>query len=764
MKRGSNGSLQKALRRCLGGRWWILPCLAALLLAPAARAQTAAEGEAAGRSYQGMMVVEEILVTARKREESLLEIPESVAAISGAALNRENLRTLEDIGTKVPNLNLGTRLDGFPNVSIRGLGSFGNTQGVGFYLDDVQVFSDASSRFGDLERIEILKGPQGILYGGSNIGGAIKFVSARPDAEATFGRVKLQAGEQSLLDGEASVNLPLGGGWALRAFGFAAGHDGYLKNPNSARANGLRTDNDEDVGKMDEWGLRASIAGPLSERLSAYASVRYNEFEGPNNTWVRELDPDDLQHPNIVATSTNPRHERDTLGLMLELVLSLDGVDITSVTSFTDTDSERYSDLDIREEFLLDLIRPEDMRVYTQELRFTSTSDGPLQWLGGLYYSLYEEEMDADLIWFNTQALPDGNFTGPLGCAAELPTCSGVWAGETLTLEQELLTLRTPFEKRMRDKSHLAAFANVTYALADGWELAAGLRIDRWRNESANLDSGIASKRKSTEVLPRASLSRQFDNSIVYATIARGYEPGGFNLAPFPGIEDELFGFDAEKATSYEIGWKGTDASGRVTATAAAFYIDYKARQVEYQGVNETGAAIEGILNIGDSRQFGLEADVALQLTDALRVSLSAGWVDAEWKNGTQTPAGQDLSGETPPVVSDFNFSASADYRQPIQNGMDLVAGVQVSHTGSYEGLQVWNPVTNPSYTLVNAQLGVAGENWQLMGHVKNLLDEDYYSDVQHFPNFYLLDGGDNIVIGTLGQPRLLSLSLSFFF
>ena len=762
MKQEAMGRLQEALRRCLCGHRWILPGLASLLFAPAALAQTAADGEASGRSYQGVVIVEEILVTARKREENLLEIPESVAAISATAINQENLRTLDDIGIKVPNLNLGTRLDGFPNVSIRGVGAFGNTQGVGFYLDDVQVFSDASSRFGDLERIEVLKGPQGTLYGGSNIGGAIKFVSARPDAEATFGRVKLQAGEQSLLDGEASVNLPLGGGWALRAFGFAAGHDGYLKNPNSTRVNGLRTDNDEDVGKMDEWGLRASIAGPLADNLSAYASVRYNEFDGPNNTWVRELDPDQLEHPNIVATSSNPRHERDTIGLMLELVLSLDGVDVTSVTSFTDTDSERYTDLDIREEFLLDLIRPEDMTVYTQELRFTSTSDGPLQWLGGLYYSLYEEEMDADLIWFNTQALPDGNFTGPLGCAAELPTCSGVWAGETLTLQQELLTLRTPFEKRMRDKSHMAAFANLTYALAEGWELAAGLRIDRWRNESENLDSGLASKRQSTEVLPRASLSRQFDNSMLYATIARGYEPGGFNLANLPGV-NELFGFDAEKATSYEIGWKGGDAAGRVVATAAAFYIDYKSRQVEYQVTDESGAVTEGIINVGDSKQFGLEADIALRLTEALQVAVSAGWVDAQWKNGTSV-AGVDLGGETPPVVSDFNFSVSADYRQPIQNGMDLVAGVQVGHTGSYEGLLAWNPVTNPSYTVVNAQLGVAGENWQLMAHVKNLLDEDYYNDVQHFPNFYLLDGGDSIVIGTLGQPRLLSLSLSFSF
>ena len=151
----------------------LLLAVSPFVVAPAVHAQeTTTQVE---RDQQG--IIEEILVTARKREESLLEIPESVAAISGDDINRENLRTLDDIGLQVPNLNLATRLDGFPNVSIRGLGAFGNTQGVGFYLDDVQVFSDASSRFGDLERIEILKGPQGTLYGGSNIGGAVKFAA-----------------------------------------------------------------------------------------------------------------------------------------------------------------------------------------------------------------------------------------------------------------------------------------------------------------------------------------------------------------------------------------------------------------------------------------------------------------------------------------------------------------------------------------------------------------------------------------------------------
>ena len=123
---------------------------------------------------QSSAVLEETIVTARKREENLVDIPESVSAISGTSIDRQNIKGLNKIGLAVPNLNLSMRTDGYPNVTIRGIGAFGMTQGVGFYLDDVQLYGDASSRFGDLSRIEIMKGPQGVLYGGSNIGGAIK--------------------------------------------------------------------------------------------------------------------------------------------------------------------------------------------------------------------------------------------------------------------------------------------------------------------------------------------------------------------------------------------------------------------------------------------------------------------------------------------------------------------------------------------------------------------------------------------------------------
>ena len=121
-------------------------------------------------------------------------------------------------------------------------------------------------------------------------------------------------------------------------------YEGYLVNPNSARVNGLSANTDKDIGQTDESGLRISLAGSLNDTLSAYASFRWNDYEGPNNHWIRELDKDSLQHPNIVDTTTNPRHERDTVSAMLELTWEYDGLDITSVSSHTDTESTRYSD------------------------------------------------------------------------------------------------------------------------------------------------------------------------------------------------------------------------------------------------------------------------------------------------------------------------------------------------------------------------------------------------------------------------------------
>ncbi len=740
---------------------------ALIFLFPVGTANAEDGGDGASR------MIEEILVTARKREESLLEIPESLAVITGESIDRGNIKGLEQIGFQVPNLNLSMRLDGFPNVSIRGLGSFGNTQGVGFYIDDTQIFSDASSRFGDLERIEVLKGPQGTLYGGSNIGGAIKFVSVRPNSEEASGKVKVLAGEQGTIDGEVHVNLPLGdAGWAVRGFVFGASDDGYLENRNPPRMNGMRGDNPTDVGAVDEAGGRISIAGPLSDRLSFYGAFRYNEYEGPNNTWVKELYADNLQHPHVVNNSIPGKHDRDTKAGLVEFTLELDGMDVLWLSSYTDTFSSRYTDIDTDQEFLLDLLRPEEMKVTTHELRFTSTGEGALEWIAGIYHSQFDEVMNSYIWWFDTVANPDGTYSGNAAFLFGSEDVSGFWWGNAPDPARERQFVRTANELRDRDKSHLAAFGSMTYTVGD-WEWGLGLRVDKWENESLNRDVLIADSQEDTEVLPRLSLTRWLsEDAMLYGLIAWGYEPGGFNLAPTRDLVG-LIPFGREEAVNYEVGWKGRWADGRATASVAGFFIEYEARQIEYHIVQEDGDPIEAITNFGDSEQYGIEADLSVRVTDELSLTLVAGVIEAEWVDAAFDPGDgsgiQDLTGNTPPVTPDFSWGATLDYRRPINNRVEFMAALQISHNGEYEGLQAWDPVTNPSFTLVNGQLGFLWENMELVLHVENLTDEGYYNDVQHFPNFHnllgqLADQPGTIVIGTLGQPRLTTVSLSYHF
>ena len=741
----------------------------ALLAAPAGMMLTSQAVMA-----QGDTLLEEIIVTARKREENVLEIPESLTTFTGAMVESANINGLEDIGLLVPNLWMSRRLDGFPNVSIRGLGAFGNTQGVGFYLDDVQLFGDASSRFGNFERIEVLKGPQGILYGGANIGGAVKFVTKRPDPEAFSGRVKAQGGEDNYYDGEVQLNVPLGNDWALALFGFAMTDDSYFVNPNSPRLNGGVPDNDPDVGKTEKYGVRAVLAGSISEQLSLQATLRYNELDGPNNIWNRELSGD-LTHTNVVDTSYNPRHKRETIAGSIELTYDFGNFDATYLTSYTDTESDRETDLDIDQEFALDLFRPWPVEVWTQELRFTSTSDSPLQWQAGAYYLDYQRDYDADLLvplgycYFLENACADDGtpqyYSEYYGWMTPPPG------------DEEAIIVVIPFEKSYGRREQIAGYANFSYRMSN-IEIGGGVRVDNWDTKRINYDSNVSGQQEETEVLGRGSIAMFFDEdrSMVYGTVSQGFEPGYFNLTNFAGV-DSLYGYGEERATQFEIGYKGRLMGDRLILTLAGFFIDYKDRQFELQAENpQDGTVLEGIVNAGDSEAWGLEGDMALSMHENWTLSAGFGYVDAEWDSGVTSPmTGADLSGMTPPNVVDWSATAALDYDQQVNSDMRLFGRLQLRYKGDAstnaqffdapgDDFPFWE---NPDFTVVDLGAGVEWNNWEFGIHVENLFDEDYYIDVQEFPNFAgsaLPSGQGAIIIGTLEQPRRVVGSVSYSF
>ncbi len=688
-------------------------------------------------SGQSVATIEEIVVTARKREENLLDIPETVVAISGESISRHNMKTLDKIGMTVPNFNLNTRTDGWPNVTMRGMGAFSLTQGVGFYLDDVQLFGDASSRFGDLDRIEILKGPQGVLYGGSNIGGAIKFISTRPSPDAVSGNLKIMAGEQSSRDAEGSINIPFGDGWAARLFAFTREDDGFMYNPFK---------DDDSVAGYEESGGRLSVAGSISDNYSLYASIRSNQYDGPNNNWAEERGtPPNFEYPFINDIDTVSNNDKETLGAHLELVWELDGFDITSITSYTDTEAKRLTDVDLQPELWLDARQDETFETITQEIRFTSNTDSNLQWQAGLYTSNME--------WVERATTRFG--PGTFICFCDLTV---------------------PAKQDDTETSHLAGFGNLTYTTGS-WEISFGLRVDSWEREKvvpANVtESGLAHANKvdGTEVLPRLSISRSFENdSMVYLTVAKGYEPGGLRHEPVI-LDDQgrpsLSTFNKEEAVQTEIGWKGTFMEGRGNFSMAAFMIDYEDRLFTTIVQSATGP-FESIDNSGNSENIGFELELAYQATEYLTLAAAFGTLDAEWDSGTIV-SGVDVSGQTPSGSIDNGIALAVNYAKPLDNGMEFIADFQYNRRGSSTSMPPHNAIDNPSYYTLNLTTGIRWGNWELMIHGENLTDEQYYTDLENWVNLgrggALDDMSDPFyIIGTHGHPRMLSASVTYNF
>ena len=696
-----------------------------------------------------------IVVTARKRAESTLKVPETVTAFSEASLERANIQDIDDVGLAVPNLQLSTRTDGFPNVTVRGLGGFGNTQGVGFYLDDVQLYADASSRFGDLQRIEVLKGPQGILYGGSNIGGAVKFVSKRPEPGAFYGEISARAGTDNYFDGEVELNLPLGKNWALKVFGFAETDDGYLINPRTPRQNGRRAGADEDIAKREQYGARVSLFGEVGD-AEVYLTARYNELKSANNPWIRELDGN-FRYSRLVDTSYNPRNERETLGLTGHIDIPVGDLTIQSITSYSETKSRRETDLDIQPEFVLDLFRPEDFNSFTQELRLSSDDSGPFIWQVGGYYSKIDRDLDSVLI------------IREAFCYLDPGTCP------PLSQNDDTILAEVPFEVSRRKREQIAGFVNMSYKFGGGFELGGGLRIDRTSSRRDNLDTGLSGNAEETVVLGRGSLSWSSpdDRSLVYANFSQGFEPADFSLTNLTGA-GSLLGYAKETANQIEVGYKGRLLDDALIFTIAGFYIDYRDRQFELQAVDPaTGGFVEGVVNVGDSTQKGIEFDFSWRLADRFTFSGGAGYIDAKWKDGVISHvSGLDLSGVQPPNVSKWSASAALEYEGDIGGGEFFVRA-----QGRYKGASTTNaqffdtpgddyPIfKNPSYLVADISTGVEFGPFKAGLALENLFDKRYFNDVQEFPNFAGTQGEPgNIVIGTLGQVRRFMALVSFQF
>lgn len=754
----------------------------------------------------------EIIVTARRREEILQDVPIAVTAYSGEQLEQQGALDITDVGDTTPNVTLETSRGTNTTLTafIRGVGQqdpvAGFEQGVGIYIDDVYLNRPQQALLDifDVERIEILRGPQGTLYGRNTIGGAIKYVTRRLSDEPEL-RVRANVGTDEQADLIVSGSTPIAGSVRAGAayarlsrggFGrnFTLDHDNYNKDIHAARGTleaepsvgtFFRLSGDYTWDNANPRGGHRLVPGMLSG-----APVLDNVFDSRGAL--------DEPEQKIQGGGVSGRAEFD-LG---------SGLTLRSITAYREDESFGPIDFDALPAVDVDVAGLYENEQFSQEVQLL-IERGLLNGLVGAYYLNAKARTAFDVRAYTTGAL----FGAP---------------GLTLFTDSHI------------DTKAWAIFGDFTYDLTDQFSLSAGARytVDRRKGDilrqtfifggsplfggSEPFDEGILiattsdfeAKRKDTAFTPRASLSfKPNDNHNFYLSYARGFKGGGFDprgqasQAPVQTPEGifEYMSFEPETVDSYEIGWKGSALDRRLAWAIAAFHADYEDVQIPASVgciVNNIPTFCGLTSNAGKARFRGLEVETFLRagedmLTagDRLRLSGTLGYIDAKFKEFVTGVAFSPTTGlPISPIeldVADFRevqntpkwtASGTFNYDVPVASGR-LNLNSTLSYRSKSQQFEFRIPgLDQKGFALLDANLvwRAPDDRWSVGLHGKNLTDKRYILGGYNFflqnpftgefilpngsPGMFSTVGREGILTAYYGNPRQLFISLGFRF
>lgn len=705
--------------------------------------QAAAQDEAAARSQSAG----DIIVTASKRNESLSDIGGSVSALSGDQLSELGINSFEDFSRLVPGVSFQSVTPGRTQIQIRGI-NVGTTQpssSVAVYLDEVPLTVAATSALSgdlntdpdpfDLERIEVLRGPQGTLYGANALGGVIKYVPKSPEfgtyagaLSATVGSVHKGGTDYA---GKGMINVPLADWAALRVVGYYRKDAGYIDNVALG---------EDDVNYARNRGGRAILElQPTSALTVKLTGVKQALDTGGDSSVDATRATINPAFGDLTQYREYPEGVRDRFNLYNGVVSYDFGfAELISSTSWTEqeffrtTTSVEYP-ADVRNLYVLE----GENRKFIQELRLQSEDAGShgLEWQVGAFY---------------TNERYDRQFNFP---TVDVPT-------QEVTSEF--------FSGTSAEYKETAFFANATYFFSPAFDLAAGIRYSS--NEQAGVgisNTGQFNGRDGAsedDKITWTTTARYHasDALMIYANISTGYRSGGPNF--FTVGQDVPPEFAPEELTNYEAGVKFSSLDGRYALNLAAFYIDWSSIQLPliiagqtFRGNNGT-AEIKGFEASGSASPIeGLTLGGSLSYTDATITSDEA--------DGIGAVPGDRISG-TPR----WSGSATVDYKMPISDDLDGFIGgaftFSSNRPNSYP-LSVNTPyVLVPGYETFGARTGIDSDAWRLTLAVDNLFDKRGITDDYTFERFY----GEAYGLGTyydqLGviRPRTIRLTADVSF
>ncbi len=683
-----------------------------------ARADTSAATDAArseassGNLNEGVKSndVQEIIVTAQKRAERLQDVPVPVTALNAETLLEKNMVGLQEYYTKIPGFNVTPDFQSRTVLSIRGLTTGRGNPTVGITIDDVPYGSSTDAGGGnvipdidpaDLARVEVLRGPQGTLYGVSSMGGLLKFVTVDPSTEGVSGRV--QAGATSVRNGaelgynaRGLINIPLSDTWAIRASGFTRHEAGYIDDP----SRGIDGANEREV-----YGGRVSALWRASDSVSLKLSALYQRIEGDSPSQVdRRPGLSDLQQSRLLGTGN---YDTKIQAYSAALTAKLGRVDFTSLTGYNINRDFNSIDGTLLYAALAqplfgfpgtDVRTDWDNTKFTQEFRFSVPVGERIEWLFGAFYT----DEDAETV----QRLPVVN------------PATGAQVG-LLRGNNQPSTYR-----------EYAAFTDFTFRFTDRFDVQVGGRESRIKQTYAIIQIGPTAPASVPKTEAQASpftylLTPRFklsEDLMVYARMASGYRAGGTNTnAGLAGIPQQ---YDPDKTRTYEIGAKGSLFNRLLTFDASVYYIDWTDIQLNvlHPVVRQTYTA-----NVGHAKSQGVELSVESRPLEGLRLAAWAAWNDAELTESfPSTSSLRGPAGSALPYNSRISGNVSVDQEFVLTSRLNGFVGGSVSYVddrrGPFTATLVREPL--PSYTRVDLNAGVKSGSWSADIFVTNLTDE----------------------------------------
>lgn len=664
--------------------------------------------------------IEEIRVTAERREAFLQETPISITAFTGDQLRLKGIQTSEQLSGFTPALQV--QRDVIGKVVIRGIGTENFTvagdPGVALNLDGTYISRSSVAIFDlfDMERVEVLRGPQGTLYGRNATGGAINFITQKPTDEFDMD-FQFDAGDYDKLRFEGAVGGPIVDGVLNgRIATLVFDRDGFTDNKFPGVGRGL-----DELDSRDLFAVRGSLSSEIG-RLSLDFRVDY--YDDDSNPIPYKYTDDPLvfsaqpgsPYSNPLASQerdVSQGYETDLLnGRSADSVGSWDqtgasltaawdlGNDLTlkSISAYRNFQFTWLNDGDGIEEFLVNYYQDDDSDLYTQELQLLSDGDGAWTWILGAYF-LYEDS-DTDT------AIPLAEFG------------SGVYyVGDAET-------------------TAYAGFGQVNWQFADRWSLTAGARysyeekeVDYSTTIFAPPSIRIDDDDDWDSITPKVGIDFFLNEDVMfYGSITKGFKSGGYNLIAVQSS------YDDEEVWSYEVGSKGTYFDGRLLLNASAFYYDYDDLQVGK--VINLSAVIE---NAAEATIYGAEIEATALVTDQLQFDLGLSLLNTEYDDfetedpGLPAGAGDvNLEGNDLPRSPEYSGYVSGLYALPLPNQASLEFWVNLQFTDE-QFFTAFNRsnVMEDSYELLNAKLTYVTDDqrWRFTLYGDNLTDEDYYTN-----------------------------------